>query len=159
MPLPTLNMSSTLRIPILLLVVAAFVVDGRVTAQVDRVNVMPGYPNAPRTDPGERRPVRPTATLILWGSANDGDGTANGYTYTWSVTPSPDFMIVDDGSLTGQIQDDSYITEEVSFSLLNGVTKALASATLSVTDGVMTKQDTVEIAIMKSKQNNIIINL
>ena len=60
-------MSSFQRFPFLLLAVAAFMVDGRVSAQVQRVNVMPGYPNAPRTSPAQRRPIRPADTLILWG--------------------------------------------------------------------------------------------
>jgi hypothetical protein len=133
---------------VLLFALSAFTIEGRSFAQVTRVNVMPGYPNAPRTSPAQRRPVRPNDTLILWGSANDGVGTANGYTYTWSITTGPDLTYVDDGSLTGPVQDDSYITEEIAFSLMGGATSAIATATLSVTDGTLTMQDTVEFAVI-----------
>ena len=117
---PTIPMRSRLSFSVLLLVLSAFTVEGRSFAQVTRVNVMPGYPNAPRTSPAQRRPVRPNDTLILWGSANDGLGTANGYTYTWSISHGPDLMYVDDGALTGPVADDSYITEEIAFSLMGG---------------------------------------
>jgi hypothetical protein len=136
--------------PVLLLALAVCVTEGRATAQVQRVNVMPGYPNAPRVDPGQRRPVRPAATVILWGSANDGNGSANGFTYTWEVIPGVDVFVTNDGSLTGGIGDDSFITEEVAFSLLNGATRGTASATLRVTDGVQTRESTVEFAIIAS---------
>ena len=130
---------------------ASFLVGGAAQAQVvQRVNVMPGYPNAPRTSIDQRRLVRPGVHLILWGSANDGDSTANGMDYTWTVTPGADVAFTDDGSLSDSILDDDYISEEVTFTLLNGATNGLAEATLTVTDGVNTLSDTVEIAIIDS---------
>jgi len=139
------------RFPHLLLAVGAFLFGGSASAQVvQRVNVMPGYPNAPRTSADQRRLVRPGAHLILWGSANDGDGTANGLNYTWAVTPGADVAVADDGSLSDAILNDDDIQEEVTFTLLNGATSGLAEATLTVTDGVNTFLDTVEIAIVDS---------
>jgi hypothetical protein len=123
---------------------AGFLLGGLAEAQVvQRVNVMPGYPNAPRTSIDQRRLVRPGVHLILWGSANDGDSTANGMDYTWTVTPGADVAFTDDGSLSDSILDDDYISEEVTFTLLNGATNGLAEATLTVTDGVNTLSDTV----------------
>lgn len=136
---------------VLFFTLAGFLVGGFAEAQVvQRVNVMPGYPNAPRTSADQRRLVRPGVNLILWGSANDGDSTANGMDYTWTVTPGADVAFTDDGSLSDFIFDDDYISEEVTFTLLNGATNGLAEATLIVTDGVNTFSDTVEIAIIDS---------
>jgi choice-of-anchor A domain-containing protein len=131
--------------------IASFFLGAAAQAQVvQRVNVMPGYPNAPRTSIDQRRLVRPGVHLILWGSANDGDSTANAMDYTWVVTPGADVAFTDDGSLSDSILDDYYISEEVTFTLLNGATNGLAEATLTVTDGVNTFSDTVEIAIIDS---------
>lgn len=142
-------MTTLTRTPSLLLAISALLVGGAANAQViEHVNVMPGYPNAPRTSPDQRRLARPGVGIALWGNANNGDGTASGMTYTWTVTPGTDVDFVDDGSLTGPIAMDHYIEEGVIFNLLNGATSGLAVATLSVTDGTSTREDTVEIAIV-----------
>ena len=141
--------SLTARSSLLFVAAFGFLFEGSASAQVvQRVNVMPGYPNAPRISADQRRLVRPGTELSLWGSANDGDGTAHGMTYTWTVTHGADVSFVDDGSLSGSIFNDSFIREAVTFSLLNGATSGLAEATLTVSDGVNTLFDTVEIAII-----------
>ena len=137
------------RSPLLFIAAFGFLFGGSASAQVvQRVNVMPGYPNAPRVSMDQRCLVRPGSILTLWGSANDGDGTANGLDYTWSISPGTDVAVTDDGSLSDPIFNDDYIPEDVTFSLLNGATSGLAEATLTVTDGVNTFSDAVEIAII-----------
>ena len=118
------------RSPLLFIAAFGFLFEGSASAQVvQRVNVMPGYPNAPRVSRAQRRLVRPGSILTLWGSANDGDSTANGLDYTWTVSPGADVAVTDDGSLSDAIWSDSFISEEVTFSLLNGATSGLAEAT------------------------------
>ena len=84
------------------------------------------------------RQVRPGITIPVWGSAGNtaggvhGDGSANGETYTWSFSSNLNVVVTDDGSLTGAVGPDSYIAEEVSFALINGSTREVVTATLTV---------------------------
>ena len=91
-----------------------------------RVNVMPD------------RQVRPSVSLPVFGNAGNsggiGNGSANGETYTWSFSANADVSVAHDGSLTGTVGNDHHITENVTFTLLNG-TRELITATLTVDDG------------------------
>lgn len=107
----------------------------------DRVNVMPD------------RQARPGATVLVFGNAGSGggiaDGTANGEQYTWSFAANPDVQINHDGNLSGVVGDDRYIVEPVSFTLLNGSTRTLVEATLTVDDGAGNiDSDTVTIDVV-----------
>jgi hypothetical protein len=101
----------------------------------NRVNVMPD------------RQVRPGVSVPVWGSADGGVGLANGESYEWIFTPNADVGMVTDGSLVGAIANDRYIVENVTFSLLNGSTRELVTATLRV-DGDPSTDKTVEIDIV-----------
>lgn len=115
------------------------------SAQLTQVNVMPGFPNGPRTLP---HPARPSAGTLVWGNANGGDPSALGYTYTWSFAPNPNVAITDDGNLSGIVTDPKFIVEEVDFALLGAVTMETVVATLTVFDGFTTLTDTVHIDII-----------
>ncbi|MGE3167089.1 MAG: putative Ig domain-containing protein [Planctomycetota bacterium] len=97
-----------------------------------QVHLMPGYPNAPFTDPGERKLVRPGVETMIWGSANHGDGSALGATYTFEILPNPDVTTFTDGSLTGIVVDDRLIHEFVTFELAPGVASSFVTVTLTV---------------------------
>src|SRR5262245_57924520 len=84
---------------------------------VPRTNSMPGAP----TDPKQYRP----GSLIVWGNANGADGTAIGFNYSFAFDPNPDVVIVDDGSLSGVVTDDKFISETVTVSFAGGATRAL----------------------------------
>ena len=141
-------MKNQSQLSVLSLSLASFLLGGTAEAQVQSVNVMPGYPNAPRTSIDQRRLTRPGSSLLLWGNANEGSGTANGFDYTWTVLPGTNVAFTDDGSLSGVIVEDSFIDEEVTFSLLNGATSGLAEVMLSVTDGATTQVSSLEIGII-----------
>lgn len=114
-----------------------------------RVNVMPGYPNAPKLDPGERAPARPGEAFLVWGNANGGDGSAIGCNYTWSFSPNPNLAIQDNGDLSGVVDDDRLIDVEVTFQLLNGKLLEIVGATLTVDDGAgNVDSDFVEIVVV-----------
>lgn len=84
------------------------------------------------------RQARPGTAVRLFGAAGNGafgDGSATGETYTWSFGANPDVAIVDDGNLAGVVANDGYILENVSFQLLNGSTREVIQATLTVDDG------------------------
>ncbi len=106
-----------------------------------RVGVMPGYPNAPKVTPEERRPVRPGVPTFVWGNANGGNGTANGASYTWSFSPNQNLSIVrvaggsPNGPFTGTVTNDRFIAEEIVFNLLNQSTRETVTATLTVDAG------------------------
>lgn len=91
-----------------------------------RTNSMPGTP----TDPKQYRP----GTLIAWGNANGADGTAIGFDYSFSFDPNPNLTIVDDGSLSGTVTDDKFISETVTVSFAGGATRATLVGRLTVTD-------------------------
>lgn len=104
-----------------------------------RVNVMPGYPNAPKLLPEERRQVRPSVQggvqnpYFIWGNANGGNGSANGATYTWTFSPNLNLQVVPvSPPLTGTVTNDRFIAEEVVFLLLNNSTRETVTATLTV---------------------------
>lgn len=84
------------------------------------------------------RQVRPGDALRLFGAAGNGDyanGSANGETYSWSFSANPDVAVTDDGNLSGVVGNDAVILENVSFQLLNGSTREIVHATLTVDDG------------------------
>lgn len=85
------------------------------------------------------RQVRPGATLQLFGAAGNGgafgNGSANGETYQWSFAANPDVSVVTDGNTGGIVGNDAFIAENVSFQLLNGSTREIVRATLTVDDG------------------------
>jgi hypothetical protein len=89
-------------------------------AVVTRVNAMPD------------RQVRPGVLLPVFGSANGGVGSANGATYTWSFEANPDVSIRHDGFLAGTVTNDRFIREDVTFTLLNGSTREIITAMLTV---------------------------
>jgi len=93
---------------------------------VPRTNSMPGTP----TDPKQYRP----GSLIVWGNANGADGSAIGFNYSFAFDPNPDVVIVDDGSLSGVVTDDKFISETVTVSFAGGATRALLVGRLTVTD-------------------------
>ena len=101
----------------------------------DRVNVMPD------------RQVRPGVSLPVFGSADGGIGLANGQGYEWIFTPNADVAIADDGNLNGVITNDRFIAENVTFTLLNGSTREIVTATLRVNGDVGT-QKSVQIDIV-----------
>lgn len=103
-------------------------------AQV-RVNVMPGYPNAPKISPAERVIARPGKPVIVWGNANGGAATAVGATYTWTFGENANLAIQTDGSLSGTVTNARFIYEEVTFQLQNGSTLETVGATLLVDHG------------------------
>jgi hypothetical protein len=119
----------------------------------DRVNVMPN------------RQVRPGVSLPVFGSADGGVGIANGQGYEWIFTPNADVAIADDGTLSGVIASDRYIVENVTFTLLNGSTREIVTATLRV-NGDATTQKSVEIdivatndAISDTQLENLAVNV
>jgi hypothetical protein len=101
----------------------------------DRVNVMPD------------RQVRPGVSLPVFGSADGGVGLANGQGYEWIFTPNADVNIADDGNLNGVIANDRFIVENVTFTLLNGSTREIVTATLRV-NGDAGTQKSVQIDIV-----------
>lgn len=129
----------------LLALVAATLTTTVVSAQLTQVNVMPGFPNAPRTLP---HPARPGVGTLVWGNANGGDPSALGYNYTWSFAPNPNVSVVDDGNLSGVVTDPKFIVEEVTFNLIGATTLETVVATLSVNDGSTTLTDTVHIDVI-----------
>lgn len=109
-----------------------------------RVNVMPGYPNAPNLTPQERRQVRPSVSggvqnpYFVWGNVNGGQGNAPaGATYTWAFSSNQNLSVITDGSLTGAVTaaNLSFVAEEVRFELLNASTRETVTATLTVDAG------------------------
>lgn len=121
-----------------------------VAAQL-RVNVMPGYPNAPKTDPSERRQVRPGVAFYVFGSAEGGVGLANGATYTWSFGANPNVQVVAvDGNLSGTVANDRYIAEEVIFNLVGPTTVEILTATLAVSGAGGTGSDTLEFLVIST---------
>ncbi|MCA8959133.1 MAG: putative Ig domain-containing protein, partial [Planctomycetes bacterium] len=101
-----------------------------------RTHIMPGYPNAPKTDPGERRKVWSGVETLLWGSADNGDGTALGFSYAFTIEPNPNVTVVTDGDSSGVITDDRFIHEAVTLTLAGGSTSEFVAVTLTVDDGV-----------------------
>jgi hypothetical protein len=98
------------------------------------------------------RQVRPGVALAAFGAAGDGghgNGTAVGDTYQWSFGANPDVVVITDGALQGVVANDKNISETVSFQLINGSTREVVEATLTVTgaDGVVSS-DTVRIDIV-----------
>jgi hypothetical protein len=86
-----------------------------------RVNVMPN------------RQVRPGVSLPVFGSADGGVGAANGQSYAWSFAFNPAAVsVATDGNTTGNITNDRYIVENVTFTLLGGSTRQIVTATLRV---------------------------
>ncbi len=106
------------------------------TSAQTQVNVMPGYPNAPKISPAERAIARPGVPVIVWGNANQGASSAVGAIYTWTFGTNSNLQVSHDGSLTGTVTDARYIYEEVTFQLLNGSTLETVGATLTVDHGV-----------------------
>jgi hypothetical protein len=119
----------------------------------DRVNVMPD------------RQVRPGVSLPVFGSADGGVGIANGQGYEWIFTPNADVAIADDGTLSGVIANDRFIVENVTFTLLNGSTREIVTATLRV-NGDAATQKSVQIdivatndAISDTQLENLAVNV
>lgn len=110
-------------------------------AQATRVNVMPGAPNFPRVDP---HPARPGTSVLVWGNANGGDGTAIGDPYTWSFALPGNVTMTPSGPLSGVVVDDKFICEDVTFTLTSG-TQGTVSATLTVGSA---PPDTVDIQVI-----------
>ncbi len=94
------------------------------------------------------RQVRPGVSLPVWGNAGNaggvGDGSANGEAYTWSFSANANVGVADDGNLSGTVGNDRYVVENVTFTLLNGSTREIITATLDVGGTI----DTVEIDIV-----------
>jgi len=145
------------RFPLFAVLVGALVLPAAVSSRAvaapppnPRVGIMPGYPNAPHCDPSEKRPVRPGVPVIVWGNANGGNGTAVGLPYVISFSANPNVSVVPVAPpLNGNITNDRYIFEEVTFNLLSGSTKECITAKLQVTfPGPVTLSKTVEIVII-----------
>ena len=88
------------------------------------------------------RQVRPGVAIPVFGSAADAAGTGDfgvgdvsGKSYAWSFSANPDVIVTDDGDLTGTIGSDRYIVENVGFTLINGSTREVITATLTVDGG------------------------
>jgi hypothetical protein len=96
-----------------------------------RINVMPD------------RQVRPGVSLPVFGSADGGTGLANGQNYTWAFGANPDVQVITDGNLSGLIGNDKFIVENVTFNLLNGSTREVIVATLTV--GGLSKSVNIDI--------------
>ena len=100
-----------------------------------RVNVMPGFPNAPHLQPEETHMVRPGFNCV-WGNVNGGFGALPaGATYTWSFASNQNLQINDDGDLSGSLTDVQDVCEIVEFVLLNNATRESVLATLTVDAG------------------------
>jgi hypothetical protein len=84
------------------------------------------------------RQVRPDVTIDVWGAStvngagNLGDGSTGALGYAWSFGVNANVQVNDDGDLTGTVGNDKFISEPVSFTLLNSSTRELISATLTV---------------------------
>ncbi len=89
-------------------------------------NSMPGS----AVDAKQYRP----GSLIVWGNANGGDGTAIGFDYVFTFDANPNLMIVDDGDLSGMVTDDKFISETVTVSLVGPATRATLVGRLKVID-------------------------
>jgi len=104
------------------------------TAQQVGVSVMPGYPNAPHTNPSERFIARDGQPFRLWGNVEQGQSAPAGATYEWYLEPNGNVVVTDDGDLTDTITDPKRLVEDVTLELQNGATREILTATLMVTD-------------------------
>lgn len=100
------------------------------------------------------RQARPGVAIEVFGAAGNGDhgdGSANGETYTWSFAANPDVVVNTDGNLAGAVAADRFIAETVSFQLINGSTREIVQATLTVDDGAGgVSQSTVAIDVVSN---------
>lgn len=96
---------------------------GDYAAAASRVNVMPN------------RQVRPGVALPVWGNAGNGgavgDGSANAEAFSWTFAANANVLVAP-ASSAGAVANDRYIASTFTFTLQNGSTRELITATLTV---------------------------
>src|SRR5688572_27423109 len=98
-------------------------------AAATRVNVMPDRQVRPCT----AATCPPNDFVPIWGSIDGGAGPLAGEQYEWVFAPNPNVQVIAQAPpLSGAVANKRYIVENVAFKLLNGVTRAVVTATLKI---------------------------